>query len=160
MKKVIFLFVALLLPAVIFVFLKMFGKNKFDVSPLYTTEYPTAVEECGVNIALPYVIPDTLQTRFQTKQNPLTLLYFGSPENDPEKQINRVKRDFKNDVNLQVLSDSTGGEQLKRCIFFLSEFQDIVLLDQNGAIRGQYVSTERKEMDRLVTELSILLKQY
>jgi hypothetical protein len=160
MKKVLFLFVALLLPAVIFVFLKMFGKNKVDVLPLYSEEYPAGVEDCGVRIALPYTIPDTLQARFQMKQNNLTLLYFGSVENDPEKQINRIKRDFKNDVNLQMLTDSAGSEQLKRCIFFLSGSQDLVLLDQNGAIRGQYVSTERKEMDRLVTELSILLKQY
>jgi hypothetical protein len=59
-----------------------------------------------------------------------------------------------------MLTEPADGEQLKRCIFFLSGSQDLVLLDQNGAIRGQYVSQERKEMDRLVTELSILLKQY
>ena len=37
---------------------------------------------------------------------------------------------------------------------------DLVLLDNEGTIRGQYVSDDREEMDRLITELSILLKKY
>jgi len=160
MKKVIFLFVALLLPACIFLFLKMFGKNEFDVSPLFKDEYPKGVEECGVTITLPYVIPDTVQAKFKTQEKPLTLLYLGPSDDDSEKQLNRIKRDFQNEITVQKLQDTPEVLRLKRCTFFLTEPHDLVLLDLDGVIRGQYISKERKEMDRLVTELAVLLKQY
>jgi hypothetical protein len=136
----------------------MFGKNKFDVLPLYQDEYPKAAESCGTMITLPYSIADSLQTKFHIQEKPLTLLYIGLPDEDSEKQLSRVKHDFKNDINLQFIPEE--DLHFKECTFFLTATQDLVLLDERGAIRGQYISNERKEMDRLVTELAILLKQY
>jgi hypothetical protein len=160
MKKTIFLFVALLLPGCIFVFLKYFGENKFDVAPLYTEEYPIGAEACGIKITLPYKVPDSIQSKFNNQSKAYTLIHIGSVTADSEKQLNRVKHEYGNEINLQQLPITTKTSGLKRCTFFLAEPDDLVLLDQQGLIRGQYSSAKRKEIDRLITELSILLKHY
>jgi hypothetical protein len=58
------------------------------------------------------------------------------------------------------LEPTIENEKLKRCVFFLSDVQDLVLVDATGVIRGQYLSTDRDEMDRLITEIAIILKRY
>jgi hypothetical protein len=160
MKKTIFLFVALLLPGCIFVFLKFFGENKFDVAPLYTEEYPTGAEDCGIKIILPYKVPDSIQSKFNSQSKAYTLIHIGSITGDSEKQMNRVKLEYENEINLQQVPVTTETSGLKHCTFFLTETDDLVLIDQQGLIRGQYSSSKRKEIDRLITELSILLKHY
>ena len=45
-KKTLFLFLALVLPIGIFLFLKFFGRNEFSVEPLYTRVYPEVTEGC------------------------------------------------------------------------------------------------------------------
>ena len=49
---------------------------------------------------------------------------------------------------------------LQRCIFATSEPFDVILIDRKGGIRGQYNSSDRDEVDRLLTEIAILLKKY
>jgi hypothetical protein len=46
------------------------------------------------------------------------------------------------------------------CLLRVDEPWSVVLLDQQNKIRGFYDGSRRDEMDRLDTELSILLKQY
>jgi len=48
----------------------------------------------------------------------------------------------------------------KTCIFLLKKPYDVVLIDRKGLIRGQFVSDNREEIDRLITEVDIILKKY
>src|SRR6185436_14560156 len=59
-KKILYLFIALLLPILIFLFLKYFGKNEFDI-PVY---YEKGVEDslatkCGAKIDQQYYLSDS-----------------------------------------------------------------------------------------------------
>ena len=49
---------------------------------------------------------------------------------------------------------------LKKCVFFLKDRYDLVLVDRAGLIRGEYISDDREEVDRLLMELAILFKKY
>ena len=50
------------------------------------------------------------------------------------------------------------GMQLKECVFLLNESYDMVLVDKYGFIRGQYLSSDRDELDRLIMEVAIILE--
>ncbi|HZB14261.1 MAG TPA: hypothetical protein VE467_14575 [Chryseolinea sp.] len=160
MKKPILLFLALLFPACVFVFLKFFGKNEFSVPPLYSETYPGAMEECGMTVTLPYHIPENLKASFFTEQDSLVLIHFGELQTDSKKQLERVSNEFEKGVKLQAIHTSDSTLNMKKCVFFLEHQYDLVLLDRAGLIRGQYISNDREEMDRLLTELAILLKKY
>ncbi len=75
--------------------------------------------------------------------------------------LNRIDTEFEQfPVGVLQLPDDDKARYWKNCIFFLYNPFDLVLLDSKGMIRGQYESASREEMDRLLTELSIILKQY
>lgn len=157
-KKVIFLFLALMFPVCIFLFLKIFGKNQFSVPPLFTDVLPENMDECGVAVALPYRIPGSIQDSLSLSNTKMTLIHFGILESDEEKRLERVKGDYGNKFDFILLPDSLLS--LKRCAFFLADPNNLVLVDNLGAIRGQYQSTDRDEIDRLRMELSILFNEY
>lgn len=159
-QKSIFLFLALLLPVCIFLFLKFFGKNEFSVAPLYSNAYPENIDECENKITLPYVIPDSIKLSFDVQSDSLSLIYFGDLRENSEVQLKRVNNDFKDAVMLHVVSPSEESLKLKKCVFFLKDPFDLVLIDPAGIIRGQYIAADREEIDRLLTELTILLKRY
>lgn len=160
MKKPILLFLALLFPACVFVFLKIFGKNEFSVPPLYSETYPDAMEECGITVTLPYYISENLKSSFFTAEDSLVLIHFGELKTDSKKQLERVSNEFEKGVKLQTIHASESALNMRKCVFFLEDQYDLVLLDRAGLIRGQYISNDREEMDRLLTELAILLKKY
>lgn len=160
LKKVVLLFLALLFPACIFVFLKFFGENEFGVPALYTDVYPEGASECGVSISLPYQIPDSVQASLQLPKDSLALIHFGEITEGSEKQLNRVKNEHGKEIKLEFLQLSPSVSHLKKCIFFLKDPNDLVLVDGEGVIRGQYTTGDREEVDRLLTELTILLKKY
>ncbi|WP_276370364.1 hypothetical protein [Chryseolinea sp. H1M3-3] len=159
-KKIVLLFLALLFPACVFVFLKFFGKNEFNVPPLYTDVYPEGVSECGVNITLPYHIPDSVMSSLQLSADSLTLIHFGELNTESRNQLSRVKKEHGMEVKTNILDDQRNAAVLKKCVFFLKEPFDLVLIDDEGVIRGQYVSGDRDEIDRLLMELSILFKKF
>jgi len=159
-KKIIFLFLALGLPTCIFLFLKFFGKNEFNVQPLYSTEYPAIEAGCPA-VKIPYSVADSVMIQLPFENADLLLLKFGSQGSESANQIRRIQEEFTNDpVKLFVPTDTQQTTTWRRCVFFLKEPFDLVLVDRQGVIRGQYTSNDREEVDRLVTELSILLKKY
>lgn len=157
-KKVIFLFLALFFPVCIFLFLKFFGKNEFDVPALYNDAYPENISDCGIAIALPYRIPDSVQSALVLSQERMTLIHFGTMSPNEEKIVDRIKQEHGGKVLVKYLSDTL--TRTKECVFFLKEPNDLVLVDRQGAIRGQYESANREEIDRLRMELSILFEEY
>lgn len=160
-KKTLFLFLALVLPIGIFLFLKFLGKNEFAVQPLYVDVYPEVMDGCTAVQSLPYTIPDSIRLQLPLENYDLVLLKFGDQGTESATQLKRIEEQFGNDpVILVAKSDTPKSDYWRRCVFFLKEPLDLVLIDRSGVIRGQYNSAEREEIDRLITELSILLKRY
>lgn len=154
-KKAILLFLALLLPVCIFVFLKFFGKNEFDVPAFYQEEKPEAPSDCSYEYSMPYVIPDSVMTSVvKDDSKTLYLIHFSSPEN-----LSRVVENYGSDINV-VNDPDLGTASIRKCVFLMNEKQDVILIDKQKRIRGYYDSKDREEIDRLLLELDILLKKY
>jgi len=161
-KKGVFLFVALLLPAVIFVFLKLFGKNEFDVQPLFQTEKPEAVQGCG-DVSLPYRVSKDMVKEILSAKDSVVLVWFvkDSTASAPvATEIAQLTTELKDDpVGFVSINKQRFGDWYA-CRFLMREPLDAVLIDSRGAIRGQYELEDRDEADRLRTEITILLKKY
>src|SRR5690606_28323379 len=114
--KAILLIIALLLPAAAFVFLKYFGKNQFDVNPLYQESLGDLAEQCPGQYSVPYVVPDTVLARLNFSTQPsLTIVAFAEKDSlDMKKQLNRVHEQFADTaVTLKWVDSDT--MKLKEC---------------------------------------------
>ncbi|RAV98584.1 hypothetical protein [Pseudochryseolinea flava] len=159
-SKFIYLFLALLLPGCIFVFLKLFGRNEFAVAPLYQSAPPT-VTGCS-NVTLPYSVPDTVLSTLNFGRDKLVVVIFDETTVDGRAQIDRVTDEIKDDAVhiIHHTSLDVKTSSWKRCTFFLAEPRNTVLVDAQGKIRGEYTMSDREEVDRLLTEITIILKKY
>ncbi|MEP6738314.1 MAG: hypothetical protein ABJA70_22505 [Chryseolinea sp.] len=159
MKKSIYLFLALLLPILILLFLKFFGKNEFAVNPLYVNELPVVPADCPAVTKLPYLVPDSVMNDIASADS-LTVVFFGKMENEEANQFSRAKEEIASDpVLIIAYPESERTAFRRRCIFFLDDKTCVVLVDSDGSIRGIYAAN-RKEIDRLLTEITIILKKY
>ena len=157
-KKLIFLFIALLLPGLIYVFLKMFGSNNFNVVPLFQEETEISAN-CG-KVKFPYVLPEDIFTTLSRdyRTDSLFLIFYeidsvSASMNDIEKNISQETDGVR---LIKIYQDTLG----LKCHLLLKPAMDIVLIDNSRRIRGQYNSTDREEIDRLNTELDIMMKKY
>jgi hypothetical protein len=163
-KKGVFLFVALLLPGVIFVFLKMFGKNEFAVEPLFQKEKPEVVKGCG-DVTLPYRVNADIVKELLPEHDSLVLIRFLKDSTHSSRattELGQLKTELANDP-VGFVSIGAGDERFfdaYACRFLMREPLDAVLVDRRGKIRGQYDLADRDEADRLRTEVTILLKKY
>lgn len=159
-KKSVFLFLALLLPILIFLFLKFFGKNEFAVRPLFQDAAPEAQAGCRP-VGIPYHIPDSVFSTLTFERDTLLLLWFGDLK-DSNVQRRRVSTELEgNPIKSVVIAPDDKKMQARRmCTFLLKKPYDVVLIDRKGLIRGQFVSNNREEIDRLITEVDIILKKY
>jgi len=160
-KKPVFLFLALLLPILVFLFLKFFGKNEFAVRPLFQDAAPEPQPGCQ-HVKVPYHIPDSVLRSLTFEQDSLLVLWFAEQMEYDNKQLRRVSNELRNDRirNEVVASNDQKMQAWKACIFLLKKPYDVVLIDRKGRIRGQFVSDNREEIDRLITEVDIILKKY
>lgn len=186
--KIVVLLLVFVLPIGIFVFLKLFGRNEFDVAPLYVNDTPRGATACGFTPELPYHVPDSIQQLYNLRSDSLTVIFFGPLSGEGRNQLDRVREQTGSDpVNiieqqgtdaLSVASDAQvtirsdipasdehrvreqHSERLKQCIFYLDSGMNVVMLDRKGAIRGQYIADDRDEIDRMLTEIAIILKKY
>ena len=92
----------------------------------------------------------------------LTLIVFGKPDKEAITQLARVDEEFAGEAIHKRIIEQTHPEytSLKQCIFFLKEPFNLVLVDRRGTIRGEYVTNDREDVDRLLTEIAIILKKY
>lgn len=160
LKKLIFLFLALLLPIVVFLFLKAFGKNEFTI-PVYfekeMAEHPTA---CQFNYVTPYSVPDSVMKAIGWKGESVVLII---ADHSPEvnRNLKHLAQEFKpEDFQLISSSNTSEWDNWHSCFFFLKKPWSAVLVDTDRKIRGYYEPGSREEMDRLIVEMKILLKQY
>lgn len=185
MKKLLVLFFALLLPILIFLFLKTFGKNEFEV-PVLFSDAVSVPENCpAFQYRTPYSIPDSLLSLISwNKNDQLTIFVFedGIKEQKHERDIHttRIFTEFKGEsfqvvmiVKEQTLPDikqdrlnkiSLSQEKFKTlhdCVFLLDSNQDAVIIDSKKRIRGQYNLLKREDADRMIMqEMNILFKRY
>ncbi|MGE0590430.1 MAG: hypothetical protein AB7O48_17755 [Cyclobacteriaceae bacterium] len=171
--KSILLVFALALPVSIFVFLYMFGENKFEV-PIYFREFVTAPNGCDRTYEVPYKVDQSL-----IPLNGTTILFFASGLSqkalrESTFQIKRVSNELHAPLNLTLVSmDSIGYGDLDKFVkleagayeeesscVFMAESNRLVLVDSLKQIRGFYKEGSMKEVDRLILELKILLNEY
>ncbi|MEM7106758.1 MAG: hypothetical protein AAF519_00935 [Bacteroidota bacterium] len=165
MSKRIFQFSLLLailaIPVLIFLFLKTFGKNQFSI-PYYHTQ----------GVRLPFSGCDYPKDTFhvhlssQNSKRANVTLFFGQDaeftSSDLENVRTRLKALFSKDMsfvahNHNAALDSASLKKLMNCGFVTDTVNQFILHDQKGRIRGYY-NTDRKEVDRLIVEIKILLE--
>ena len=174
-KKWIYLFGALVLPGLIFTFLKIFGKNEFDI-PVYFEDGLKGDSVCVQDVNGPYHIPDSVVLKMglgKAKSHVAIIFPF---VHDDLSEVNRLTKKYSNrELNVVVLSGMPNLPKTNLDVQFLNyvdfgnvcmcwlraeEESSIVLIDEDYRIRGYYDGNKREEIDRLDTELSILLKKY
>jgi hypothetical protein len=156
-KQFILLFIGLLLPICIFIFLKIFGKNEFRVPPLFADALPELPKECGiVSYQLPYHLPDSVLDDLPFQNDTLVCAAFSS-DNSVSKNLKTTLEGMP--VNIKIYEPAE-TLHLSQCIFLLKEPFDVALVDRRGVLRGQYKSSDRDELDRLRTEATIILKRF
>ncbi len=155
-KKLLYLSAALALPVAVFLFLKFFGRNEFAVEPLYQESIPAA--PCRYEYAVPYVVPDSVRGVIAPGDAlALIILQTGDGE-EADKLINRLSSLFSQDpVSFHTMDENI---TLRTCVFFLDDYNSIVLLDGEGRIRGQYQAASMEEVDRLIVEMKIILRKF
>lgn len=156
-KKILFLCLALLLPVGTFLFLKFFGKNKFEV-PLLHEQPVNAVAGCNYTYATPYTLADSIMRAIEGgKESNLYLLNFS----DDPTVVNTIANDFT--TTEVVLVDGPAISNLpdfEKCVLLKPENADLVLVDSKKQIRGYYEAADLNELDRMVVEIRILVDKY
>ena len=173
-KKPILLFIALLLPVSIFLFLHYFGQNKFEIQVYYKTPPANIPEDCEFDYEYPYKV---LNTRVELSGPTIIFFTSGLSENlldDSKFQLARVVDEFETRTpkvvmlgmgkgfvaaGVNLVMDSAAYEIEKKCVF-LAGSNRLVLIDAEKQIRGYYESATLKEVDRLILELKILFNDY
>lgn len=185
MKKLLFLFLALLLPVLIFLFLKTFGKNEFNVPVLFADSVTVPVACNEYSYRTPYVVADSVLQKIAWNGNDsLTIIVFddGNNTNRNERKIHRTRifTEFKTEplhvvhiYNNATVTDAKAARlttlslaeedffRIRNCTFLLSPPNDAVIIDRKKQIRGQYNLTNRDDADRMIMqEMNILFKRY
>jgi hypothetical protein len=161
-KKIIFLTLALVLPVGIFVFLKIFGRNEFQVPVMYENEKVEAPENCNFPYTIPYRIPDSvLRTVARNAGDSLFVFYFDPAVNTAMK---RVSVEFDSAlvevIHPAEIRKKTDVTVLQQCVLLMKPGVSVALVDHNNRIRGYYNGADRDEVDRLIVEIKIILREY
>lgn len=161
-KKIIILFLALLFPAIIFIFLKMFGRNEFQVPVLYQDGTITEPPNCEATYSVPYIVADSLFSVLSMNRNDsLYVFYFDKALDIP---LHRISVEFEGEpvklVNPGSLRVNPYNTFLQECVLLMRGDSSVALVDNRNRIRGYYNGVDRDEVDRLILETKIILKQY
>lgn len=151
-KKGLYLFLALALPGLIFVFLKRFGKNEFNLEVFHAEG--VEANPCSLNYARPYLVPDSL---WKDTRHPITL-FVATNDKESLENLAKLGQDFDGEEFQLIPVDS--AQRLAACVLLLREPWTVALVDSVNQIRGYYEPNTREEFDRLKMEMSILLKKY
>ena len=155
--KFTLLFLALLLPALIYVFLRRFGRNEFDVPPLYQAEVsaPEGCESYGA-YAAPYVVPDSVLTMLDWSPEKVNLFIVGSHWS---KAGLRLMAELPG-MSFAVKEVPDEKRVSAVCGLLLRRPANAVMVDGSGKIRGQYDLNNREDYDRLIVEMKIMMVKY
>lgn len=175
-KKILYLFLALALPGLIFVFLKFFGKNEFEV-PIYYQEGLPKDSVCHASSSELYQVPDSVFLKINSITKNTTRVIAVYPFiKDDLSELKRIAGKYqadnvetiivsgipnlpKSNLTVAPLNYESFG-WVVTCGLWVREPWSVVLVDDKNQIRGYYDGSRRDEMDRMDLELSILLKKY
>lgn len=155
--KFLLLFLALLLPGLIYVFLKTFGRNEFDVPALYQDSVPYVGGCESYSYIAPYVVPDSIIQTLEFDGRSIALVFFEAPGSEAGQ--GRIDAEFTVREFAYLYVPDTINNKLS-CALLLRPPNNVVIVDSSGLIRGQYDATDREDTDRLIMEMQILLKKY
>jgi hypothetical protein len=161
-KKVIFLTLALLLPVAVFIFLKLFGENEFNVPVLHEDEVTGVPARCGFAYSAPYLIADSVIAHLEgNRRDSLYVFYFDA---SLSTAMRRIPVEFEGApvtvLSPAALSSFKDLTMLRECVLLMKADTSVALVDHRNRIRGYYDGTDRDEVDRLIVEIKILLKEY
>ncbi len=158
-KKGFILLFSLLFPIIVFLFLKFYGQNEYELS-VYNSSCSEIIDE--------YIIND-----FNRKNN-IRIVDIRMTDNDilVDNYINKLgindqievitlSNKLRNLNWLNIVVDKVLIERLSGCIpneYLEKSF--ILLLDKQNRVRGHFYSADRKEIERLDVEIDILLLEY
>ncbi|MEX2336112.1 MAG: hypothetical protein WD555_02435 [Fulvivirga sp.] len=171
--KIFFLVIMLAIPLGIFIFLRIFGDNKFDIPVYYSEGLEDEVTNCSYKGGQ-FVVPDSLIAGKgpsvvlffleESDFNAITLDNHGRRLDDifgeeiPEIFVYAEQSAALQEPNMQIrLLPKESLKQIMQCGFILKDFNKYVLVDGKNRIRGYY-GTELEEVDRLIVEIKILLE--
>lgn len=161
-KKIIFLILALLLPVTLFIFLKLFGRNEFQVPVLHEKVLPRIAGECDFDYVAPYRVPDSVMNAFTG--NGVDSLYVFSFNRVDADAMGRIAAEFGDDavevIGPQELESQFDPNFLRRCVLLIQADTGVALVDHERRVRGYYDAKDREDVDRLIVEMKIILKQY
>jgi protein SCO1/2 len=154
----------LALPAFLILFLHSFGENHFEL-PYFVP----AVDSTGQTIlngkdTVFYQVP-------LKKQNSIRVVGFFEPLNDivVAQHFSRVEKLIGKEVIFEVVRDNpislgqiykVGNLKNVKSNQTIPYNEEFVLLDKQGYIRGFYDGKDEKEVERLITEINVLLDIY
>jgi hypothetical protein len=184
MKKIVYLFLALVFPIAIFLFLKQFGRNEFNVEPLLQQSEKAPASCEGFAYQFPYTIADSILSQFEWSiSDSLRLVLFDNSTleeaHERSTQIARVLKEIPGtdyrivyystfeilktkftDSRLISLKDTANLSVIRSCALWLPPYEDVVLINSKKEIIGKYSLLNREDADRLILEMKILLRQY
>ena len=169
--KGVIITVVLLIPVLVFLFLKQFGSNKFELPVYYIEGNP--ITECQAENKQ-HLVSGTF-VDVQGVQLPALFYYQGEVKNEfyfdlvnvleryPAVNIYPIVTDSAKSKTVQPIYDF--DLEVLNCELILGEdhfllaplFNKYVLVDSLRQIRGYFMIDELKEIDRLDMELDILL---
>jgi protein SCO1/2 len=196
-KKTGILFIMLVLPVFVFLFLKVFGKNEYKNLPIYT---PDNLANCG-SAPLQLLLPDSSALTESALTGNISIIALqGNPTHALSKPLcaalSRAQERFSEEASVKIISlvlqpDSLAqlrteaqryearagkwtwamgnieNKDFVRCKLALQIKETslvpdkmLVLLDKEMRIRGYFDATNREEVDRLLSEIPLLLREY
>lgn len=160
-KKFTLLFLGLFLPILIFIFLRMFGRNQFDVPLMHAGGVEKIPSGCQFDYPSPYHLHDSIATRALNGNSGLVLITFAADQNKLDRGLEKFNPNEVRTVDSSALwRNSEVSEIIKKCALLVEYPYDVVLIDRERNIRGYYHSQDRDDIDRLKAELTIILKKY
>lgn len=168
--KILFLVVTLAIPLSIFIFLRIFGENKFDIPVLHAAGVEQHFANCNFGSGQFHVPEDIVSSGGPS----LIFIYedAGFDLAHLDNQYSRLRSLFKTDLaDLKVYTADSilldhadvvqlDEEQLKQvmnCGLVTNTPNQFILIDEDRRIRGYY-DTDLDEIDRLIVEIKILLQ--
>lgn len=170
--KRIILVAVLMLPALVFLFLKQFGSNQFDLEIYHQNGIQNG---CPANsgqhfVALGEIVDnDGSKVESEIMLGKISVFYSGIATDGEKNQIARVLQRFDEYPDMQLIglcgnSDCIGNWMIQpdpifiKCQLGLDGTIKLVLVDRQLRIRGYY-ETKLDDIDRLITE-SFVLQAY
>lgn len=174
--KWVFLFLLIALPVAIYFFLQAFGENKFAIPILYMNGIENRADGCP-EVLDQYYVPrlTDYDTTLEGTSSEIVIYNLGRVKESDQllKSNNLVMLNEKMNIWPRVgfFDANEKSEWLfnfAKCGLNLEvSFSDdslllndnLVLIDSERKIRGYYNVLERQEIDRMITEIEILLKE-